>query len=203
MTVDISAPRRTAESPLAARATQLATATAADRVRMREVGFTTQLDLRLDPKSPAAERVGTALGVLPPHQPGEVAVAGELAVLWLGPDEWLVLAPEGESERLQDVLRTAIGDEFGSVTDVSGKRTVLEISGPDTRDLLAKGCAVDLHPRAFGRDRCASTMLARAQVVLVCRDVDTPVFRVLVRSSFARYLADWLTDAAAEYGGAS
>lgn len=42
-------------------------------------------------------------------------------------------------------------------------------------------------------------MLARAQVILVCRDTTPPSFWVLVRSSFARYLADWLLDAAAEY----
>lgn len=202
MTAETIAPQRRAESPLTSRAGSLATAAAPDRVRLREIGFTTQIDLRVDPKSPAAGRVGTALGVMLPNQPGEVAAAGELAVLWLGPDEWLILAPEGASDRVQDTVREALGDDFGAVTDVSCQRTVLEIAGPDARNLLAKGCAIDLHPRSFGRDRCAQTMLARAQVVLVCRDADTPVFRVLVRSSFARYLADWLTDAAAEYGGA-
>ncbi|MGW0201911.1 sarcosine oxidase subunit gamma family protein, partial [Nonomuraea sp. NPDC003201] len=60
----------------------------------------------------------------------------------------------------------------------------------------AHGCALDLHPRAFGPGRCAQTMLARAQVVLVPREDG---FLVLVRSSFAAYLAEWLLDAAAEY----
>jgi sarcosine oxidase subunit gamma len=40
-------------------------------------------------------------------------------------------------------------------------------------------------------------MLARAQVLLVAHDGDE--FTVLVRSSFAGYLAAWLLDAAAEY----
>jgi sarcosine oxidase subunit gamma len=71
------------------------------------------------------------------------------------------------------------------------------VAGPRARDLLAHGCALDLHPRSFGPGRCAQTMLARAQVLLVAHDGDE--FTVFVRSSFAGYLATWLLDAAAEY----
>jgi sarcosine oxidase subunit gamma len=82
--------------------------------------------------------------------------------------------------------------------DVSAQRTVIEVARADARDLLLKGCALDLHPRVFGVGRCAQTLLARAQVVLVPR-TDEPAYRVFVRASFAEYLAEWLLDAAAEY----
>jgi sarcosine oxidase subunit gamma len=90
-------------------------------------------------------------------------------------------------------------DEHVSVTDVSAQRTTLLVGGPRARDLLAHGCSLDLHPRAFGPGRSAQTMLARAQVVLVARDEPRAGFWVLVRSSFAGYLTDWLLDAAVEY----
>jgi sarcosine oxidase subunit gamma len=61
------------------------------------------------------------------------------------------------------------------------------------RDLLAAGCSLDLHPRAFAPDRCAQTLLARAQVILEQRGEDA--FRLHVRGSFAVYLASWLIDA--------
>lgn len=187
-----------AESPLATRADQLATAAATDQLRMREIAFATQINLRVDPKSPAAERIGTAIGAMLPNQPGDVAAAGDLVVLWLGPDEWLVVGPQGSSA--QDTVRDALGDDFGAVTDVSCQRTIVDLSGPRAREVLGKGCAIDLHPRVFGQDRCAQTMLARTQVVLVCRDTEASRYWLLVRSSFARYLADWLADAADEYG---
>lgn len=195
-----------AESPLAARADQLASAATPERLRLRERAFTTQINLRVDPKSSAAERIGTAIGVMLPHQPGEVATTGDLTVLWLGPDEWLVVGPESESARVQNTLNEALGEDFGAVTDVSAQRTVIEVSGPYARDVLAKGCAIDLHPRAFGPGQCAQTLLARAQVILVCRDATAPGdslmgYWLMVRSSFARYLADWLADAAGEFGG--
>jgi sarcosine oxidase, subunit gamma len=198
---EMAAPGTCAESPLATRADQLATAAAPDQLRMREIVYTTQVNLRVDPKNTAAERIGTAIGVMLPHQPGEVATAGDLMVLWLGPDEWLIVGPEGAAAPTETMLRDAMGEEFGAVTDVSCQRTIVEVSGPRARDVLAKGCAIDLHPRSFGRGQCAQTLLARTQIVLVCRDASTPRYWLMVRSSFARYLADWLADAAGEYGG--
>ena len=91
------------------------------------------------------------------------------------------------------------GDEPVSVTDVSAQRTTLLVTGPRAHDLLAHGCPLDLHPRTFGPGRCAQTTLGRTQIVLVARDEPRAGFWVLVRSSFAGYLTDWLLDAATEY----
>ncbi|SFS89548.1 sarcosine oxidase subunit gamma [Saccharopolyspora flava] len=187
------------ESPLAARAEALADASVPATLTLSEVAFTTQVTLRVDPKSPAAERIGTALGVMLPNQAGQVARTERLLVAWLGPDEWLLVAPEGETEQLESTLTDALGDEHGAVVDVSAHRTILQVSGPKAPELLAKGCALDLHRRAFGPDSCAQTLLARTGVLLVGRDAEPPSYWVFVRASFARYLADWLCDAAAEY----
>lgn len=107
----------------------------------------------------------------------------ERAVLRLGPDEFLIIGD---------------GPPLPSTVDVSAHRTTLELSGPRARDVLEKGCTIDLHPRAFRAGDCAQTNLARTQVIL-WQPADDPAYRLLVRASFARYLADWLTDAAAEY----
>lgn len=187
------------ESPLAAHADVFARASAPGSVRLSEVAFTAQVVLRVDPKGPAAERIGTALGVMLPNQAGQVAHTDRLTVLWLGPDEWLLVGPEGGAESIQVALSEALEDEHGAVVDVSAHRTIIAVSGPSSRELLAKGCALDLHRRAFGPDQCAQTSLARAGVVLLCRDAELPSYWIFVRASFARYLADWLADAAAEY----
>jgi sarcosine oxidase subunit gamma len=85
------------------------------------------------------------------------------------------------------------------VTDVSAQRTTLELSAPRARDVLAKGCSLDLHPRAFGPGRCAQTDLGRANVVLHQVD-EGPTYELLVAGSLAAYLAAWLADAMEEYG---
>ena len=177
-------------SPLFAVADRLAKVTGA--IEMAEVPFLTQLDLRLDPDGPAAP------GIMLPTRPCTSARSGDVDVLWLGPDEWLVVGGPGTAGQLTARLRAATGVEHASVVDVSAQRTTLLLSGPRIRDLLATGCAVDLHPSAFAIGDCVQTVLAHTPVVLVRRDAG---FWVLVRSSYAAHLAEWLLDASIEHTG--
>ena len=61
------------------------------------------------------------------------------------------------------------------------------------KELLSKGCSLDLDATSWGIGSCAQTLLARAQVILHERAETTGI---LVRLSFADYLVDWLLDAA-------
>ncbi|MGW0370307.1 sarcosine oxidase subunit gamma [Streptomyces coeruleorubidus] len=188
-------------SPLSHAADRLAAATRASRgaIRLAELPFLTQVNVRLDAKGAAADAVGLALGLQLPLEPDTVVRAGQSTALWLGPDEWLLVGPPGREADWESRIREAAADEPVSVTDVSAQRTTLLVTGSHARDLLAHGCPLDLHPRAFEAGRCAQTTLGRTQVVLVSRDEPRAGFLVLVRSSFAGYLADWLLDAATEY----
>jgi sarcosine oxidase subunit gamma len=106
--------------------------------------------------------------------------AGE--VLWLGPDEWLVVGGrEGDYH------------DAAAAVDVSANRLCFELSGDDVEDVLAQGCSLDLHPSVFAPGRCAQTLLAKAQVILHRTDPET--FRIFVRPSFAPYVRSWLEDA--------
>ncbi len=170
-------------------------------VRIAELPFLTQFNLRVDPAGPAARPLKDVLGAALPTAPNTAVGAGELTVLWLGPDEWLVVAPEGRQETLEKALRQAIGTEPGAVVDLSAHRTTVELTGPLAREVLAKGCSIDLHPTVFTPGSCAQVFLAQAPVQLLAREGDTPAYWLLVRASFATYVADWLLDACVEYTG--
>jgi sarcosine oxidase subunit gamma len=163
--------------------------------------FLTQLTLRLRADTTAAETAKQILGVTLPSAPNTTSTSNDLQVLWMGPDEWLLLAPDGAAAPLREQLGDALDGHHATVVDVSAQRTVIELAGANARDVLAKGCSLDVHPRAFAAGRCAQSTLGRAQVVLLARS-DEPAYWVLVRASFAEYLAEWLLDAAAEYRGA-
>jgi sarcosine oxidase subunit gamma len=167
-------------------------------VRLREVPYLAHVNLRLNPSGTAAARAAEALGTPLPTHAGSVAEAGALRVLWLGPDEWLVVGADGSAPTIEQALRQALGDEPGSVVAVSANRTTLELSGPSARSVLEQGCSLDLHPRTFGPGQCAQTMVSKVQAVLDQVDAE-PSYRLLVRGSFAQYLADWLLDAMEEY----
>ncbi|WP_270886203.1 sarcosine oxidase subunit gamma [Pedococcus sp. 5OH_020] len=193
MTVDH--PQR--RSPLAHLTAELAATPVG--VSLSEVPFLTQLNLRVDPLGRAARAVEEALGATLPTAANTAVAAGDLDVLWLGPDEWLLVAPEGRQESLEKSLRQAIGTEHGAVVDLSAHRTTVELSGALARDLLAKGCSLDLHPAVFTTGSCAQLPLAQAPVLLLARDSEMPRYWLLVRTSFAPYVAAWLLDACVEY----
>ena len=143
----------------------------------------------------APARLGVALPVVPNTW---VPADGGRAV-WLGPDEWLLSSTTETPGELEARIRAAVLPLGGAVVDVSAQRIGLRLTGARVRDVLAKGCSIDLHPRAFGRGSSAQTTLGQAGVVLLALSDAGDDVVVLVRSSFAGYLADWLLDAALEF----
>lgn len=177
-----------------------AAVTGARGVTLTEWPFVTMVNVRVDPASEAADRIGRTLGAPLPRQCGGTSASGPHTAVWLGPDEWLVLSQD-DATATTAALREALGGGPGSVVDVSANRTTLELSGPAARQVLEKGCPLDLHPRAFGPGRAVSTTVGPVAVLLWQID-DEPTYRLFPRSSFADYLARWLMDAMSEYRAA-
>ena len=169
-------------------------------VRLSERAFLGHINLRGDPSSEAFLRgVEVALGITIPLEPNTVVEGHETTALWLGPNEWLVLTAPDQQHQIAAALRTSLGNVLVAVTDLSGGQAVINLQGPHSREVLSKGCTLDLHPRVFGPGQCAQTNLAKASVIIRQLD-ESPAYDVIVRRSFADYLARWLTDAAREYG---
>ncbi|MBV9858852.1 MAG: sarcosine oxidase subunit gamma [Alphaproteobacteria bacterium] len=188
-------------SPLQAEAAALAAASAPGIAALREVPFLAQIGLRGDPAAPAfAGAIRDALGLALPTTPNRIAERDGVAALWLGPDEWLVVGAPGSAAVLSAALDRHLAGQHASAVDLGASRACLEVTGMRAAEVLAKGCALDLHPRAFGPADCAQTLLARIPVILH-RTHTEPGWRLFVRRSFAPYIAAWLIDAVAEYRG--
>jgi sarcosine oxidase subunit gamma len=158
-----------------------------------------KINLRGDSSVQAfVDGVAEAIGAAPPVEANTVAKAGKNTILWLGPDEWLVVTPEGKQGETEAALAAALEGQHVSIVDGTDARTTIRLHGVHARDLLMKGCPLDLHPRAFGPGQCAQTLLAKADVLIHQLD-DTPTYDIYVLCSFARYLWDWLADAAKEF----
>lgn len=145
----------------------------------------------------------TSLGLALPTDANTAASKRGMDVLWLAPDEWLIVTPAGKSQAAMSKLSNALKPIFAALTPVGEGRTVIRVSGPCARDVLAKGCPLDLHPAAFGPGQCAQTLIGRCDMLLHQTNpgrAEADIFDIYVLRSFAEYLWTWLEDAGREYG---
>jgi len=172
-------------------------------VELEELAFCIHLNLRCDPSdSQALTAASTALGVALPLRPNTFHEVSDIRIHWLGPDEWLVVAPTTDIHLVDKIVSAWTGFHH-SVTDITGGQTVIRIQGDRARELFNHGCTLDLHHRVFKVGQCAQSLLAHVPV-LISRRVDdangTCRFDIVVRRSYADYLAKWLADSAEEIG---
>ncbi|HEY8579278.1 MAG TPA: sarcosine oxidase subunit gamma family protein [Beijerinckiaceae bacterium] len=138
----------------------------------------------------AAQAVAARACGLPAPAPMRAQAAGDLAVLWLGPDETLIVAPPGND--VGGRLAAALADAPHGLVDVSQRDAGLDVAGPAAADLLACAVLLDLDPRAFPPGACARTLAGKAPVLLWRRAAET--FRLETPRSFAPYLRDLLRE---------
>ena len=148
-----------------------------------------------------AEFLDAAAAVLGQPLPVEANTftAGSMRVYWLGPDEWLVVTAAERVAALVGALETACAGHPVAINDLSGGYVVLGLGGPRARDVLARGCTIDLHPAVFRAGRAAQTGLGKAGVLIGLVD-DAPQFEIVVRRSFADHLGRWIVHVARRFG---
>ncbi len=120
-----------------------------------------------------------------------VIVGAQGPVLWMAPDELLLLCPPADAPALAAAL-----DAHGLAADVSDARVLFRLTGADAdvRAVLAKGAPVDLDPHAFGPGDLRRTRLGQVAVAFWCEG--DGAFALLAARSVADYVFAWLCVAA-------
>ena len=161
-----------------------------------EMAHLGKLNLRAD-KS-ANKIVKSATGCAFPPAANKFTSAGDRYVVWLGPNEFMIICEAGKDEELANSIDTSLQKEHCAVTNITDALSAFHLQGIAVRQVLAKGCSLDLHPKFFAAGDCAQSLLSQASItMLAVSEID---FIVICRTSFASYLHDWLYDAALEYG---
>jgi sarcosine oxidase subunit gamma len=136
----------------------------------------------------ARAALSTALGVDLPDRVGRRSASGGMEALCLGPDEWLLLAPEAMADSLAANAARVYADAPHSLVDISDRELSVSVSGPQAPTLLTLGCPRDLDRFPVGQAR--RTVFDGATVVL-WRDGETD-FRLDVWRSFAPHVFELL-----------
>lgn len=141
--------------------------------------------------------VGKAYGVELPDI-SRVAQGASVRFVGTGPGQWLAVSENLASEALARDLAQRLQD-LASISDQSGGRTVLRVSGPRARVVLAKGLPIDLEPRAFPLGSAATSTISLMGVQLWQVDA-APTYDIAVFRSLSASFWRWLTASAAEFG---
>ena len=167
-------------------------------VTLREKKLLGHLTLRGDGHNPEfAAGVHKALGLELPVALTVVANS-DMSLQWMGPDEWLLIVPGGQEFAVEQKLRAALEGLHIQVVNVSGGQSLLELRGPNVREVLMKSTSYDVHPNNFPVGKAVGTVFAKSQLVIRRTAEDT--WELVIRRSFADYWWLWLQDASAEYG---
>lgn len=126
--------------------------------------------------------------------PGRIAGAGDKGVVWMSPDELLVLVPYAEVDASIAQLEAALDGAHFLIADVSDARSVFRIEGPHARGLLARLSPVDMHISQFGSGDVRRTRLAQVAGAIWCDDAG---FDVVCFRSVGDYAEQVLRNAAA------
>lgn len=165
-----------------------------EAARMTALAATTRLSVRATPA--AATAIGLSLGVLLGSAPNRANVGRDRAALWLGPDEWLVLAPAGETGLARKTTEAA-GEAAASIVDISHRNASIELAGERAGWCLNTFCALDLSLAAFPIGMCTRTLLGKAEIVLWRLGAET--FHVETTRSMLDYIWECLEEARREF----
>ena len=140
-----------------------------------------------------AERFGVAL----PREACRFAESGGRRALWLGPDEWLLVASYEEASAIADELESALEGVPHSLVEVSHRSLGYSLTGRHAEDVLAAGCPLDLDLRAFAVGMATRTVLGKTEIIL--QRTGEQSFQIDVWRSFANYALGYLIEAARPY----
>ncbi|MEO1197744.1 MAG: sarcosine oxidase subunit gamma family protein [Pseudomonadota bacterium] len=159
--------------------------------------------LAIDPGAPTArftyrgsvETAGDTFGFTLPSDINEAQTDSDRTAIRLGPDEWLLIAPDGSQAEIVAAFGKISAPH--SLVDISHRNTSIVVEGRRALDVMATASPLDLHETAFPIGMATRTILGKAEVILWRQVADR--FHIEVWRSFADYLFKLLSEGAREY----
>jgi sarcosine oxidase, subunit gamma len=134
-------------------------------------------------------------GVDLPITVGQGVSQGKRSAWCLGPDEWLLHAPEAEQDSIVADFAALRAKVAHSLVVISDREITYGLCGPRATELLTTGCPIDLRRIAVGNAK--RTVFDSVQVVLIRDGADD--WRIEVWRSFAPHLEALVTTAQREF----
>ncbi len=166
-------------------------------ISLREISDRGMIDLRgLASDEAFMSAAHDALGFALPTEPRTSAAWGDVRVLWLSVDQWLILSTRSKAQEILANLHKTLQGIHSLAVDVSDMRAVIRLEGEGSREVLMKGTSLDLLSGEFTPGTCRR--MRYAEIAALLHVVEETVFDVYVFRSYAHYAWDFLCATAKE-----
>ena len=128
-------------------------------------------------------------------EPLKVKSNNSTRILWMGPDNWLVIS---DNKNIYDTFKNDFSDKDFAITDLSHSRTIIEIEGSLVREVIKKGSPLNINDLKEGD--CSNSIFHAITITLDFISDNPEVIRILCLRSFGESLYHSLTDACLEFG---
>lgn len=170
-------------------------------VVVKEAPLSAHLILRGDSRDAVfCSAVSDTLGVELPLKVCTYHQQNNISIYWLGPDEWMIIEVGGQSHIIELALRKALKGHM-AIVDVSGGQTCINLRGTGVATVLKKSTVYDLEAwdaATSNAGRVVQTSFAKSSAIISNRFDGS--YDLIIRRSFADYIAQWLLDAGKEFG---
>ena len=118
------------------------------------------------------KNIGSALNLVLPTEPNVRIFNNNISIMWLGPNEWLVITPENEKDGIISLLKSNLNPQKTAITDVSFNRTILRLEGEKVFTLLSKFLVANLEKILKTNFSVAQTIFIKIPVLFVRNNTD-------------------------------
>ena len=130
-----------------------------------------------------------------PNENSKVSTNNKTRILWNAPKTWLIIS---DKENIIEIIKGKCSEENFAITDISHSRAVIQIKGAQAREVLKKGCPLNISE--FEINNCAGSVFHGITIVVDCINVNPDTFNLLTLRSFGESFYHHITDAALEFG---
>ena len=116
-------------------------------------------------------------------------------VLWNGPNNWLLVSTKKE---ILNEISEKLKETDCAITNLSHSRTIIQIEGKNTKEILKKGCPFNFND--LKKNNSLNSSYNGMSVTIDILDDKLDKIRIFTLRSFGESLYHSITDACLEYG---
>ena len=116
-------------------------------------------------------------------------------ILWNGPRNWFLVS--SKKKLIKDILETFDEKNF-AITDLSHSRTIIELEGIETKEVLKKGCPFNFNE--LNKNNCLNSAFNGINITVDFLDDNPQKAQIFTLRSFGESLHHSITDACLEFG---